>query len=223
MLVKAKRFLGKVRRGPIQRFKWFLIDKIPYLNVVAKTRTNESPVAFSHFFRQVVLGKCHGAYWPVDPTSRVIGARNVLVGIDAAPGISPGCYIQAIGKIYIGDYSQIAPNVGIISSNHFMLDIRRHVINEVRIGAYCRIGMGSIILPGTVLGDFTTVGAGSVVKGKFPNGYCVIAGNPAEVVADYSQDADIVEKFVRYENENRYHGFIPADKFSQYRNKNLYV
>lgn len=172
---------------------------------------------------QKVLGYNRHCYWPVHFTSTVRGYRNVFVGIDAAPGISPGCYIQAVGKVYIGDYSQIAPNVGIISSNHFMLDIRHHIPNEVRIGKYCRIGMGSVILPGVTLGDFTTVSAGSIVKDSFPQGYCVLAGNPAVVVMDYSQNESLKKKFLQYKNEFEYNGYIPAAHFDAYRKKYLNV
>lgn len=42
--------------------------------------------------------------------------------------------------------------------------------------------MHSIILPGVVLGDHTIVGAGSVVTHSFPEGYCILAGNPAKIV-----------------------------------------
>jgi acetyltransferase-like isoleucine patch superfamily enzyme len=38
------------------------------------------------------------------------------------------------------------------------------------------------VLPGVQLGDFTIVGAGAVVTKSFPEGYYVIAGNPARIV-----------------------------------------
>src|SRR5690606_15913447 len=94
----------------------------------------------------------------------------------------PGCYIQAIGKIYIGSYTQIAPNVGIVSANHDLYDSRYHVPKIVTIGKYCWLGMNCIVLPGVKLGDFTIVAAGSIVTKSFENGYCVIGGNPAKVI-----------------------------------------
>lgn len=42
--------------------------------------------------------------------------------------------------------------------------------------------MNSTVLPGVVLGDHTVVGAGSVVTKSFPEGWQVIAGNPAKVI-----------------------------------------
>lgn len=214
--------LGRIYRfvfhGPIF---WTLMRL--FLKPVYYTKENESPVTFKNWFWQKVLGFNKHCYWPVHFTSTVRFPKNIYVGIDAAPGISPGCYIQAMGKIYIDDYAQIAPNVGLISSNHFMLDIRKHVKGEIRIGKYCRIGMGSIIHSGVTLGDFTTVAAGSVVTKSFPQGYCVISGNPATIVADYSINDSIKEKFDQYRNKYEYNGYIRADKFEQYRKKYLNV
>jgi len=104
-----------------------------------------------------------------------------------------------------------------------MLDIRKHIEGEIRIGKYCRIGMGSIIHSGVILGDFVTVAAGSVVTKSFPNGYCVIAGNPAEIVADYSEVGSIKEKFIRYKNKYEYNGYIPAERFQDYRKSKLNI
>lgn len=219
-----KRIAGTVYRfifkGPVWRgITWI----IPWWRPIYYTRGNESAVTFRLWFFQKILGFNKYCYWPVHHTSTVSMPKNIYVGIDAAPGISPGCYIQAVGKIYIGNYAQIAPNVGIISANHFMLDIRHHIKNEVHIGEYCRVGMGSIILPGVRLGPFTTVSAGSVVTKSFPQGYCVIAGNPANIVADYSNNDSIKEKFIRYKNKYEYNGYIPNIKFNEFRKKNLYV
>ncbi|MDG1476829.1 MAG: acyltransferase [Vicingaceae bacterium] len=223
LLVSIKKFLGKIYRF-IKTDVFFAITKvIPFWKPIYYTSGNESPITFSIWFHQKILGYNKSCYWPVHFTSKVTGYKNIYVGIDAAPGISPNCYIQAIGNIHIGNYTQIAPNVGIVSANHFMFDIRQHIKKEVRLGEYCRIGMGSKILPGVTLGDFTTVSAGSIVTKSFPQGYCVIAGNPAEIVADYSKEDSIKEKFIRYENKFEYNGYIANSKFEAYRKKHLNV
>jgi acetyltransferase-like isoleucine patch superfamily enzyme len=204
-------------------YQWTTIN-IRFFRPLYETKNNESPISFKQWFKYRVLGKNSGPYWPIHHTSTLTGSwKNIYVGIDAGPGASPGCYIQAMGKIFIDDYAQIAPNVGIISSNHFMLDIRKHVIDEIKIGKYCRIGMGSIILPGVTLGDFTTVAAGSIVSKSFEQGYCVIAGNPAVIVQDYSKDGKIREKFISYKNEFEYNGFLPASQFENFRKKYLNI
>ncbi len=53
---------------------------------------------------------------------------------------------------------------------------------DVHLVEHCWIGMNSMILPGVTLGPHTVVGAGSVVTKSFPDGYCVIAGNPAKII-----------------------------------------
>ena len=98
---------------------------------------------------------------------------------------------------------RIGPNVGIISANHNVYENSQSAPGEVKLGAYCWVGMGAVILPGVVLGDNTVVGAGSVVTKSFSSGYCVIAGNPATKVKDLEPD-----KCVRFKNDKEYVGYI---------------
>ena len=51
----------------------------------------------------------------------------------------------------------------------------------VVVGDDCDLGVGAILLPGTILGRGVQVGAGAVVKGAFPD-FSVIAGVPARVI-----------------------------------------
>jgi acetyltransferase-like isoleucine patch superfamily enzyme len=171
------------------------------------------------WFMQKVIGFNRGAYWPMHFTSRVNQWQNVLVGIDTSPGYERGCYIQGLGKVFIGDYTEVAQNVGIISANHDVNDHSRHAVSDgVCIGSYCWIGMGAIILPGVTLGDFTVVGAGSVVTKSFPEGYAVVAGNPAGVIRSLDPTTCI-----RYEYQHEYRGYIKAEKFQEWKRWRLWV
>jgi acetyltransferase-like isoleucine patch superfamily enzyme len=205
-------------------FNW-IIEYLPFFAPIKETRNNQTPIPFKQWIKFKVLGgRAGGAYFPIHPTCVVNGDwRNILVGVDSSPAASPGCYVQSVGKIKIGDYTQIAPHVGLISSNHFLLDITKHVEGSIVIGDHCRIGMASIIHPNVVLGDFVTVAAGSVVKDSFPNGFCVISGNPAVVIQDFSNNESIKLKFRQhaYSVTSRYNGFIPNEEFEEYRKKNL--
>lgn len=121
--------------------------------------------------------------WAVHYTSTVIYPQKIVRGKNVYPGDSPGNYIQALNGIEIGDYTNLGPNVGIISANHDLFDNARHnTAKPVIIGKNCWIGMNAVILPEVVLGDYTIVGANSVVTKSFPQGYCVLAGNPAKLV-----------------------------------------
>lgn len=158
------------------------------------------------------------AYWPVHPTSKIVNPQNIYAGIDTCPGLMGGCYIQGIGKVIIGDYTQIAPNVIIVSANHDLYDTRKHIAGEVKIGKYCWLGAGAKIMPDVILGDFTIVGAGAVVTHSFPEGHCVIAGNPAKVIKQLDR-----RKCIPYEYKYEYYGYIPANKFESYRKKRLNI
>jgi acetyltransferase-like isoleucine patch superfamily enzyme len=134
------------------------------------------------FFKHVLRVNTN-APWPVHFTSKLASPERIRAGRCSYPGDMPGCYIQAINGIEIGDYSIFAPGVGLISANHDPEHLDRHIACEpIRIGNHCWFGMHSIVLPGVQLGDRTIVGAGSVVTTSFPEGNCVIAGNPARVI-----------------------------------------
>lgn len=195
-----------------------MIFRLP--RIIRETSDTQTPVLFRHWFRQKFLSRNRQVYWPVDPSSIIRNQRNVHAGVETCPGYEKGCYIQAINPIYIGDYTQIANNVGIISANHDLYDLRHHIPGTpVKIGSYCWLGMGVIVLPGVELGDFTIVGAGSVVTKSFPEGHCVIAGNPARVIKTLEP-----EKCVRYKSKHEYHGFYrKGEEFETYRKKYLSV
>lgn len=194
-----------------------LLQRLPAFAFVRETRENATPITFEMWFRQQFFGGDQtDVYWPVHPASRVYNWRNVRVGIDVAPGFMPGCYVQAFGPIRIGDYTRIAPNVGIISANHDIYDGRRHKIGEVNIGSYCWLAMNSVILPDVTLGDFTIVAANAVVTMSFPEGYVVLAGSPARPVK--SLDPALC---IRYEVVHKWHGFVRDEDFSSFAAKEL--
>lgn len=183
-----------------------------------KTRGTSSHLSIRGFFIQKIVGVNRGAYWPVHFTSRVSCPQNILIGVGSSAGISPGCYIQGIGKIYIGDYSIVAPNVGIISANHDIYNHKLHIKGEVRIGNYCWIGMNSVILPNVTLGDFTIVAAGSVVRDSFEGGHCILSGNPAKIVKTLDRN-----KCVRHKDKYEYIGYYKKNEFEKFRKKYLNV
>jgi acetyltransferase-like isoleucine patch superfamily enzyme len=103
--------------------------------------------------------------------------------------------LDGIGGIEIGDGVNIASHTCVYTHSsensirllgdrfiHIPAEKRPgYILGKVTIGAFTFIGTGSIILPGTQLGKGCIVGAGSVVKGIFPD-YSIVVGNPAKII-----------------------------------------
>lgn len=163
------------------------------------------PVNYKYFFFQKVLGFNRFVPWPVHFTSSVTGYKYIKIGVNTAPGASIGNYIFASpdARIYIGDYTVIASGVCIAGFNHDVNDISRYTTRGgISIGRYCWIGANAVVLSGVTLGDHTVVAAGAVVKDEFPEGYCVLAGNPAQIVKRLEP-----EKITEYQHPYKYHGY----------------
>lgn len=104
-----------------------------------------------------------------------------------------------------------ASNVVIISGNHSVYDQDDADLRETIIGDYCWIASNVVILAGVVLGPRTIVGAGSVVTKSFPEGYCVIGGNPAKVIKKLEPENVVFER-----DDAEYYGYLPVNKFRKY-------
>jgi hypothetical protein len=141
--------------------------------------------AFSAIWQRNFLRLGPPLPFPASSRSTISNGKNVYFHPNDLNNFqSPGIYLQNFkGIIIIGKGSYIGPNVGIITANHNPLDLDKHLqAKNVEIGEDCWIGMNSIILPGVSLGPRCIVAAGSIVTRSFPNGNCIIAGNPAETI-----------------------------------------
>lgn len=118
----------------------------------------------------------------------IVAKKSGKIKIGDRVGIS-GAAIYAWDNIEIGDDTRIGANVKIIDTDFHPVDPEERLngnnnaakTNPVKIGKNVFIGMNSLILKGSVIGDNCVVGAGSVVCGVFEDN-CVIAGNPARVI-----------------------------------------
>lgn len=139
---------------------------------------------------RILLRQNTEARFPVSPNIRILCPENIRFNPDDLNNFqSSGIYFQAIGRITIGKGTYIAPNVGLITSNHVIGDLDAHEPPEpITLGEGCWLGMNSVVLPGVTLGDGVVVGAGAVVTKSFPEGHCVIAGNPARKIKDLSKE-----------------------------------
>ena len=138
-------------------------------------------------FIQKILGYQRHIPFPVSFRMQVMNWENIVFDPDDVGMFQKGgSYFQAAADahIYIGKGTIIAANVGIITANHDIQDFSADKGRDVVIGERSWIGMNSVILPGVTLGPHTIVGAGSIVTKSFPEGNCVIAGNPAKKIRD---------------------------------------
>lgn len=140
---------------------------------------------FRRIFRQNATVK-----WAVHHTSTIRWPEKITKGKNVWPGDSPNVYINAMNGISFGDYTNIGPNVSIISANHDLIDNAQHIFSRpIIIGCFCWIGANAVVLPEVELGDFTIVGAGAVVTKSFKEGYCVLAGNPASIIKNLNKES----------------------------------
>lgn len=85
-------------------------------------------------------------YFPYDEGSTVHG--NILVGKNVKVTQRGGCYVQGIGKVFIGDYTTITQNCIITSANHSLTNHNVEVKKEVVIGDHCWIASNTCIMGG---------------------------------------------------------------------------
>jgi acetyltransferase-like isoleucine patch superfamily enzyme len=191
LLVLNFAFIGPGGLDRIGRFPKRTVQKI------FRLRTDTGlDFYLAHFFFKYILRQHANIPWAIQHSSTVHFPERISRGREVYPGDSPGNFIDARNGIGIGDFTNIGPNVGILSANHDLIDNGRFpAAGPIRIGAFCWIGMGAIILPEVELGDFTIVGAGAVVTSSFKDGYVVIAGNPARVIKQIDKTA--CEQFKR--------------------------
>ena len=131
----------------------------------------------------------------ISSSAKLVDKSNILIKDNV--WIGHYCLLDGIGGIIINEGINIASHTCIYthsSQNSIRLLGKKfieipapertgYIIDKVEIGAYTFIGTSCVILPGTTIGKGCIVGAGSIVKGNFPD-FSVIVGNPAKIVDD---------------------------------------
>jgi acetyltransferase-like isoleucine patch superfamily enzyme len=109
--------------------------------------------------------------------------------------VANDAFLDTIGEITIGDAAFFGWGVKLLTGSHPVHKkgiARQHITlaKPVFVGAGVWIASYAIILPGSVIGENSVVGAGSVVRGEFPAG-ALIVGNPARIVKSIDFETDI--------------------------------
>ena len=168
--------LNKIRYGKhLRLLGWPFVFRFKGANIAIGNDVTINSSFFSN-----LLGLNHRTIIIAKKTGEIIIGDGV--------GIS-GATIYAWERIEIGNGTLIGANVNIIDNDFHPVDPQARLEHNnnavltapVTIGNNVFIGMNTIILKGTQIGNNCVVGAGSVVHGKFEDN-CVIAGNPAKVI-----------------------------------------
>lgn len=119
-----------------------------------------------------------------------IAALQYPVGIYSGPGselilgdvfLNQGVGISCFSKIEIRDETIIGEMTDIMDTDWHGIDGKPPKVEPVFIGKHVWIGIRCIILKGVTIGNYSIIGAGSVVTHSVPP-YTIFAGNPAKQV-----------------------------------------
>lgn len=126
-------------------------------------------------------------------------ALNDTVTIARAMGVKVGneCRLYSTNfssepyLISIGDHVTITNNVEFITHDGAVWVFREanpnlDLFGDIKIGNNVFIGLNTILLPGTEIGNNVIVAAGSVLKGIYPAD-CVIAGVPGKRISSLEE------------------------------------
>lgn len=173
---------------------------IDYIALSRKRKTRIFKALFMFF--DAILPDCHwGKVGMMANKIRIFFARGVSKNIDykislhKGADIYPGLTIEPyvfVGRnvsfdwgVTIKSGTKIGKYTSFVTQNWYRdsESLKMVGISDIKpivVGCNCWIGEKSEILPGVNIGDYTTVGASSVVT-KSIQSYCVAVGNPAIV------------------------------------------
>ena len=105
------------------------------------------------------------------------GSKLVLGNVFLNQGVGITCF----SKIEIGDETLIGEMTDIMDTDWHGIDGKPTKMEHISIGKHVWIGLKCIVLKGVTIGDYSIIGAGSVVTHSVPPNM-IVAGNPAKVI-----------------------------------------
>jgi acetyltransferase-like isoleucine patch superfamily enzyme len=124
--------------------------------------------------------------------AQVTTPERCHIGTNAA--IGDGSIINAVGGFHLGDYSVMAAECMVFTTEHRFVGTTRLPFDKVRqvkpvhVGDYVWIGARTMIHSGVRIGDGAIVGLGSVVTRDVAS-LSIVAGNPAVVIGKRPQQS----------------------------------
>ena len=120
-----------------------------------------------------------------------LGLKNENVETLRAKGLKNGENVDILNSV-IDCYVEIGDNVTITNATILSHDastkkfLGKSKFGKVVIGNDVFIGLGAIVLPGSIIGNKVIIGAGAVVSGKIEDN-SVIIGNPCKKVCTFDE------------------------------------
>ena len=115
---------------------------------------------------------------------------DVILGNNALIGLR--CTV--IGPVEIGNDVLLAQNIVLSGQNHGYEDIntsireQKSITKKITIKDRAWIGANAVVVAGVTIGTHSIVAAGSVVTKDVPD-FCIVGGNPAKIIRQYSHDS----------------------------------
>lgn len=105
--------------------------------------------------------------------------KGAVLNIDDNASVGMDCKVVCHEKIEIGAGTLLSPNVLIYDHDHVFskeegVARKQFKTAPISIGRNCWIGANTVILKGTEIGDNCIVGAGCVLKGKYPDNTTIV-------------------------------------------------
>jgi len=110
--------------------------------------------------------------------------RNPVLHIEEHARLVHRSIVDCTDAVTIGRFTVIAGNRHQLMTHGIDLRTGNQSCAPLRIGAYCLIGTGCILLKGTVLPDCSVLGAGSVLTKAHERTHMLYSGNPAVPVKE---------------------------------------
>ena len=134
------------------------------------------------------LMKCRGDLL-LNPPFYCDYGYNIEVGCNCL--FNYNCTIIDVGRVKLGDFCLLGPNVSIYTAGHPIHPALRNgnytYGMDVEIGDNVWLGGSVVVCPGVRIGSNTVIGAGSVVTGDIP-AWTVAAGNPCRVIRGITEE-----------------------------------
>ena len=132
------------------------------------------------------------------PRARSNNKAEPILRIGTHSAITHRHYIDCSDRIEIGDFTTVAGARSQFLTHSIDLEVCRQQAEPIRIGDYCFIGTGCIVLSGAKLPDFSVLAAGSVLRENMSQPWMLYAGVPAKAKKRISESYAYFHRMVGY-------------------------